>query len=115
MFKDIGNTIKGVATAILVLGFGLSLTAGFLIFYHAFDLTFGTVIVGIITILGGFIGSFIVAALIYGFGQLIDEISAIRKNQDDAKNSTSSKTESGCTTQEFPEVHITHFIDESFL
>ena len=92
MFKDIGNTIKGLAIAILVLGFGLSLIAGFLIFYYALDLTFDTVIVGIITILGGFIGSFIVAALIYGFGQLIDDISAIRKNQDDAKNSTSSYT-----------------------
>lgn len=92
MFKDIGNTIKGLAIAILVLGFGLSLIAGFLIFYYALDLTFDTVIVSIITILGGFIGSFIVAALIYGFGQLIDDISAIRQNQDDAKNSTSSYT-----------------------
>ena len=99
MFKDIGNTIKGLAIAILVLGFGLSLIAGFLIFYYALDLTFDTVIVSIITILGGFIGSFIVAALIYGFGQLIDDISAIRQNQDDAKT--------------LPP--LTHFIDESFL
>ena len=81
MFDNIGSKIKGVATTVTVILIVLSLIGGALTWKGMADLRQGTLGFILFLVIGG-VGSLLAwlgSLCLYGFGQLIEDTSAIRR------------------------------------
>lgn len=77
MFSNIGGKIKGLATAISVIGIGISVICGIImIIAGAYN---GNVMVGtgFAVLIGGSLASWIGSFFAYGFGELIENTTVI--------------------------------------
>ena len=76
MFKNIGDKIKSLAEVICILGIISSFVIGCILM--AIDLDF--FLKGILTIVLGSLASWIGSFVLYGFGQLVDDVNFLRFN-----------------------------------
>lgn len=76
MFKNIGDKIKTLAEVICILGIISSFVIGCILM--AIDLDF--FLKGILTIVLGSLASWIGSFVLYGFGQLVDDVNFLRFN-----------------------------------
>lgn len=77
MFNNIGAKIKGMAKFFCWIGIIISFVAGIgqVSFGYGYG---GLVALGIVTIVVGSIASWLGSLVMYGFGQLVDDVSALR-------------------------------------
>ncbi len=89
MFNNIGGKIKILAKIICWFGIALSLIFGILMIaagnnttmtYNGQNVQTSGLVAGIVTIVIGCLGSWIGSFFAYGFGELIENTEAIRKN-----------------------------------
>lgn len=74
MFDNIGEKIKGLAIFATALGIILSIVFGIM------SIVNGSNLVGIVIMLGGCLGSWLGAFILYGFGELICKVTEIAEN-----------------------------------
>lgn len=90
MFTNIGKKIMGLAKFVCWLGIILSVLLGILIIVtgqssftvNGVTTSAPSVLVGVLVIVIGVIASWISSWMTYGFGRLIDNTEALRKDQD---------------------------------
>ena len=83
MFDNIGGKIKTLAEVVCALGIIASVLAAFVVWgqgdYYGTD---STILLGVLIIGLGSLGSWLGGFFTYGFGQLIDSVEEIRKNHE---------------------------------
>ena len=83
MFDNIGGKIKTLAEVVCTLGIVASVLAAFVVWgqgdYYGTD---STILLGVLIIGLGSLGSWLGGFFTYGFGQLIDSVEEIRKNHE---------------------------------
>lgn len=83
MFDNIGGKIKTLAEVVCALGIIASVLAAFVVWgqgdYYGTD---STILLGVLIIGLGSLGSWLGGFFTYGFGQLIDSLEEIRKNHE---------------------------------
>ena len=72
MFDNIGGKIKALAVVLCILGMVLVVILGCMLFEDS-------VLTGLVTIVAGCVASWIGSFFVYGFGQLVEDTSAIRE------------------------------------
>lgn len=83
MFDNIGGKIKTLAEVVCTLGIVASVLAAFVVWGQgAYYGTDSTILLGVLIIGLGSLGSWLGGFFTYGFGQLIDSVEEIRKNHE---------------------------------
>ena len=90
MFENIGKKIKALAQTLCWIGIVASVIGGMAAIASGEELAF----IGLIIIIAGSLISWISSFAMYGFGELIDKVTAIERNTRDefGKSSAQSKT-----------------------
>ncbi len=92
MFKDVGKTIKNLATLLIILGILASVVAGVL--YWERD-----VALAVLILVGGSVLSWLLNVLLYGFGELIHCTQRIADRLDVAEEAIVPPPHAGWTCQ----------------
>ncbi|MBR2832757.1 MAG: hypothetical protein IKE57_07530 [Oscillospiraceae bacterium] len=83
MFRFPGETIKSIAIIFFILNFLISLILGIAIIVGSIrlppELAVNTLFIGVVIILFGWIGAFIIALFIYAFGALVSDVEEIKQ------------------------------------
>ena len=82
--KSIGKQIHGIADILYSVGSLIAVIGGFLILS-------ANVLIGIIVIVLGFYAAWAFSRIVYGFGDLVDDTAANRKNTDEIVSLLSAK------------------------
>lgn len=89
MFNNIGGKIKGLAKFMCWVGIIICVILGFLIIsssysgYYYYYSRQGMIVIGVLIMVGGSIISWLSSLLIYGFGELVENTSIIRRKMND--------------------------------
>lgn len=79
MFDNIGSKIKSLATIVCIVGIVASCLTGLVMMFMSGELGFGIFIVGLLIAAIGSLASWVGSFAVYGFGELIDNTTEIRK------------------------------------
>lgn len=95
MFDDIGKKIQRVAKGIAWFSIVLSIVAGIFLFLYGlsdFEYNWYMVLLAPLVIFFGCIGAWLSVIILYGFGKIVDDLTALRNHQCPETNSQNNST-----------------------